>query len=665
MERIQIDEFVNFQFLSNLQLSPNGKKAAFVVSKSNEERDGYSAGIWVLDLQKKSYRRLTAGKDERSYLWSDDDTILFASRRESKKEEVDRYSTDYFEISLYGGEAEKKMTIAAPVQQIKKISDDLYLLNVEYDNNLPADFFEKTGEERREVLKSREEEKDYEVFDELPFWRNGEGITNKKRSRLYLYHRKEQKLEPLTGPMYQLESYDLSEDGSKLLYSGSNFVGVENLKQELTEMDLQTGETNVLVALGSWNIHRVCYAGEKILAVATENKNYGINENSALYEYNRQSKSLELISDPDRCYYNSVGSDCRYGGGKTFVAEQDCVTYITTDRNSSKIVRVEENGRLNSLTADEGSVDCMDCKGDTLVYVAMRGNRLQEIYTIDRGEEVQLTFINQKALENKVVVTPKLLKITDNDGVEIDGWVMEPADYDPTKSYPAILDIHGGPKTVYGTCFFHEMQYWASQGYFVFFCNPRGGDGRGNRFADIRGKYGQDDYEDIMQFTDYVLWNYPQIDKSRVGVTGGSYGGFMTNWIIGHTHRFAAAASQRSISNWISMEGTSDIGPYFGLDQSGGNAWENFEQAWRHSPLKYADKCTTPTLFIHSDEDYRCWMVEAYQMYSALKVHGVESRICLFHGENHELSRSGQPKHRIRRLKEITEWFDRYLKEEK
>ena len=171
MERIQIDEFVNFQFLSNLQLSPNGKKAAFVVSKSNEERDGYSAGIWVLDLQKKSYRRLTAGKDERSYLWTDDDTILFASRRESKKEEVDRYSTDYFEISLCGGEAEKKMTVAAPVQQIKKISDDLYLLNVEYDNNLPADFFEKTREERRELLKNREEEKDYEVFDELPFWR--------------------------------------------------------------------------------------------------------------------------------------------------------------------------------------------------------------------------------------------------------------------------------------------------------------------------------------------------------------------------------------------------------------------------------------------------------------------------------------------------------------
>ena len=344
------------------------------------------------------------------------------------------------------------------------------------------------------------------------------------------------------------------------------------------------------------------------------------------------------------------------------VAEEDGVTYITTERNWSKINHTDYNGHVTSLTADEGSVDCMDKKGGVLVYVAMRRDQLQELYCLTEQGEVQLTHFNERVLAEKSVVTPKLLRITNDDGVEIDGWVLEPVGYDESKSYPAILDIHGGPKTVYGTCFMHEMQYWANEGYFVFFCNPRGGDGRGNEFADIRGRYGQEDYEDIMAFTDYVLWTYPQIDKSRIGVTGGSYGGFMTNWIIGHTHRFAAAASQRSISNWISMEGTSDIGPYFGLDQAGGNAWERQDQAWWHSPLKYADKCTTPTLFIHSDEDYRCWMVEALQMFSALKVHGIESRVCLFHGENHELSRSGKPEHRIRRLKEITDWFNHYLK---
>ena len=344
------------------------------------------------------------------------------------------------------------------------------------------------------------------------------------------------------------------------------------------------------------------------------------------------------------------------------MAEEDGVTYITTERNWSKINHTDYNGHVTSLTADEGSVDCMDKKGETLVYVAMRQNKLQELYCLTEQGEMQLSHINERIFEKKSVVTPKPLRITNDEGVEIDGWVLEPVDYDESKSYPAILDIHGGPKTVYGTCFMHEMQYWANEGYFVFFCNPRGGDGRGNEFADIRGRYGQEDYEDIMAFTDYVLWSYPQIDKSRIGVTGGSYGGFMTNWIIGHTHRFAAAASQRSISNWISMEGTSDIGPYFGLDQAGGNAWERQDQAWWHSPLKYADKCTTPTLFIHSDEDYRCWMVEALQMFSALKVHGIESRVCLFHGENHELSRSGKPEHRIRRLKEITDWFNHYLK---
>ena len=207
------------------------------------------------------------------------------------------------------------------------------------------------------------------------------------------------------------------------------------------------------------------------------------------------------------------------------------------------------------------------------------------------------------------------------------------------------------------------MQLWASEGYFVFFCNPRGGDGRGNEFADIRGKrYGVWDYNDLMEFTDHVLQSYPQIDPARVGMTGGSYGGFMANWIVGHTDRFAAVASQRSIANFISKCLTTDIGYYHNLCAVQSDPWNSPEEIWNRSPLKYADKCTTPTLFIQSDEDYRCWMADALQMFTALRMHGVPTRVCLFHGENHELSRNGKPKHRVRRLKEITRWFDRYLK---
>ena len=269
--------------------------------------------------------------------------------------------------------------------------------------------------------------------------------------------------------------------------------------------------------------------------------------------------------------------------------------------------------------------------------------------------------MNEEYFEIKNIIKPEYLTF-ENDGIIIEGWILKPADFDTNKCYPGILDIHGGPKTVYGEIYYHEMQFWANEGYFVFVCNPRGSDGRGNEFADIRGKYGTVDYDDLMKFTDAVLQHYPQIDPCRVGVTGGSYGGFMTNWIIGHTDRFKCAVSQRSISNWLSKFGTTDIGYYFNSDQIQSTPWDNPEKMWFHSPLKYADKVVTPTLFIHSEEDYRCWLAEGLQMFTALKYHGVDARLCMFRGENHELSRSGKPKHRVRRLEEITNWFEKYLK---
>ena len=239
--------------------------------------------------------------------------------------------------------------------------------------------------------------------------------------------------------------------------------------------------------------------------------------------------------------------------------------------------------------------------------------------------------------------------------------MIEPAGREPGRKYPAILDIHGGPKTVYGPHFFHEMQYWANEGFAVIFTNPTGGDGRGNEFMDIRGKYGTVDYRDLMRFVDEALARFDFIDKERLGVTGGSYGGFMTNWIIGHTGLFKAAASQRSISSWLSFSNTSDIGYFFNADQTGATAWEDHEKLWEHSPLKYAGQVTTPTLFLHSDEDTRCWMAEGIQMFYALKNFGVPSRLVLFHKETHELSRSGRPKSRIRRNEEILNWMKKYL----
>ena len=256
------------------------------------------------------------------------------------------------------------------------------------------------------------------------------------------------------------------------------------------------------------------------------------------------------------------------------------------------------------------------------------------------------------------------LYFLNTDGVDIDGSVMKPVGYEPGKRYPGILHIHGGPKMVFGPGFHHEMQLWAASGFFVCYCNPRGSCGKGNAFADLQGKYGEVDFRDLMEFTDEVLRRYPEIDADRMGVAGGSYGGFMTNWVIGHTDRFRCAVSQRSIANYVGDYLLSDIGYYYVPDQQLGTIWEHPERLWKASPLTYADRVKTPTLFIHADKDYRCTLANGLEMFAALKLHGVESKLCMFYGENHGLSREGKPSNRISRLSEILHWMEEHLKEE-
>ena len=358
---------------------------------------------------------------------------------------------------------------------------------------------------------------------------------------------------------------------------------------------------------------------------------------------------------------NPVGSDVRYGSGCCFKADHHRLYLISGQEDASRLIAVEPSGAIVPLVEKHGSVDCFDVHNGRCLMVAMHDMRLQELYLLtDRGCQ-RVSAFNEAYFTAHSVAMPEELRFTDPDGIEIHGFVLKPVHFDPEKTYPAVLDIHGGPRLSYGKVYYHEMQLWANRGYFVFFANPRGSDARGDEFAFIRGRYGTVEYENLMAFTDEVLARYPQIDPKRLGVAGGSYGGFMTNWIIGHTHRFAAAISQRSIANFISMEGTSDCGRTFVDGHIGAYTGTDLHKVWAQSPLSAADQCTTPTLFIHADQDYRCWKIEALQMFTALRSNGVEARLCLFHGENHELSRSGKPHSRVKRLTEMTRWLDRHL----
>ena len=371
--------------------------------------------------------------------------------------------------------------------------------------------------------------------------------------------------------------------------------------------------------------------------------------------------AVTLLSDYDDSIHDSICCDCKFNDGASAVHDENYIYFIATLRKQSVIRRFDAAGHMETLVDRQGAVHSLALCGNTIYYPAMRDMGLTEIYSFDGKEEKKLTSFNDAILADREVCPVEEFTFTCQ-GLELDGYVMKPAGFDPEKKYPGILTVHGGPRATFGPTFFHESQVFANAGYFVFFTNPLGSDGRGNEFADITGKHGGIDFDCCMALTDEVVKRYPQIDEKRLGIMGGSYGGFMTNWAIGNTTRFAAACSQRSIANWISKCMTTDIGYYFNMDQLAADPWNSPEKMWAHSPLKYADMAKTPTLFIQSDEDYRCWMGDALQMFSALKYFGVEARVCLFHGENHELSRSGKPKHRIRRMTEMMNWFDKYLK---
>ncbi|MBB6448579.1 acylaminoacyl-peptidase [Geomicrobium halophilum] len=278
------------------------------------------------------------------------------------------------------------------------------------------------------------------------------------------------------------------------------------------------------------------------------------------------------------------------------------------------------------------------------------------------GKVKKQTDANASYLSEVELQEPEIMTFTSRDGWQVQGWFMYPYHYQPGDKYPLILEIHGGPHAMYGYSFFHELQVLTGLGYAVLYTNPRGSHGYGQTFVDaVRGDYGGKDYSDLMNAVEETIKHYAFIDESRLGVTGGSYGGFMTNWIISHTNRFHAAITQRSIANWISFYGVSDIGYYFTKWEIGEHLLDDPQKLWDHSPLKYAREVDTPLLILHGEKDFRCPIEQAEQWFTVLKYNDKEVEFVRFPEANHELSRNGPPHLRKARLNEMVAWFQRYL----
>lgn len=665
MKNIRIDEFKNFNFLGNLKLSNDEKRLYYTVSNANLEKNSYEHRIFVRDLERKISYPLTNGKKESSFTELMDGTIIFAGNREDDKKEDE---TKYYRICPHGGEAVLYFTVPKNVLGIKEINENEFLLLVHYNRLKEIEKIEKEEKNKEKEKEENKEEnkeklyddsKDYLVATEIPFWANGGGFTNEDRSRLYYFNRETKELTAITDDITDVYSLELNDEKTKAVFISNTYMGKMPLVSDLNVLDIQSKKYEKIA--DNMSFEYANFVEDVIITKASDCKEYGINENNNIYTITEEEKVLnKIVNDNfDMCMHNSVGTDVRLLGGKTTLVKNGFMYFVNTEVNSAYLYKIDKNGNLERINQKDGSIDCFDVASDGTVYaVALKDKNLQEIYKVSSENEEKLTSHND---EEYTLTDIEELKFQ-NDGIGFVGYVMKPTNFEKGKKYPGVLHVHGGPKTVFGKVFHHEMQFLANNGYFVFFTNPRGSDGRGKEFADIRGKYGEIDFDDLMKFTDAVIENYPELDENRLAVMGGSYGGFMTNWAIGHTNRFKAACSQRSISNMTTEFLLTDIGYYFIDDQISATPWNDYEKLWYHSPLKYADKAKTPTLFIHSDEDYRCWVPEGIQMFSALKYHGVDARLVIFKGENHELSRSGKPMHRIRRLKEIFDWFENYLK---
>lgn len=639
MKNLKIDDFTKYKFLSNIKYSENSKDIIFIVHEIDSKIKGYLSNIYSYNLENKKISKITGdGLAKNFILLEDGKYLIYFNEGEVKL------------LNIEEKRVEKNLTVDMKINNIWELGEGEFLFTAE----------NKVG--RKENIKG-----DCVFIDEIPFIRNGvSGYVNSLRNQLYLYTVKTNKCDLITPEFMDVNTVNIKEDKKEIVITGEIYKDKMKIFNHIYIYNLYTKTFERLSPNKEFEYTDAHFSGEDIIFVGRSMENYGVNENVKIYSLNPKTKIINCITkDLDLGMQNIVNTDCSYGlSSFTYTIKKDgnYFYFLSTEGYSAYLNRIDKEGNIERVVKEEGAVCDYSVKNGDISFVAFRDIKLQELYRLKNGKEKQLTQFNQWVIEDRKLSKPEHMLVETDKRIFIDGWIMRPVDFDENKKYPAILNIHGGPKTTYGEIFVHEMQYWANEGYVVFFCNPRGSDGKGDEFADIRGKHGTIDYMDIMKFTDYVVENHSFIDGQRVGVTGGSYGGFMTNWIVGHTNRFKAAVTQRSISNWISNAYSSDIGYFFEKDQHLADPWTNVELIWDHSPLKYADKVRTPLLFIHAEEDYRCELSQAFQFFTAIKTFGVDAEMRIFKGENHELSRSGKPKNRIVRLEEITHWFDKHLK---
>jgi dipeptidyl aminopeptidase/acylaminoacyl peptidase len=645
LENYDVEPLHHGSPVSSPKFSPDGSLILFVRSIVDVEKDSYESHVWVVPSSGGDARQLTYcdGSDTLP-MWSPDGgTIYFSSDRALGDVKRSRL----WAMPTAGGEA--RPILEGSVKDPRFSPDGarlLYLCRVEEPTETPE-----------------EQVEDVMWITKLRYKMDGQGYYPYTRTHVFIADLKNGTSEQLTSGPYDVASPIWAPDGKGIAYVANPKDGDYSRVRDIYVLPLG-GEHRKMTKSDSI-INSVAWSpdGEQLLYTGRkpEDTVHPPYMNTDIWVMPvGGGEGVNLTEDFDR----TVGA---YGSSIDWV-HPDRVFFIAPNHGSYHIFRLDmATGDVKQVTEGNMTVSSFDMNRDATVFVFDASDACwpSEVYIYDGSGQRRLTNLNSEMMERWAISPPEEFWFTASDGVKVQGWIVKPHSYRSSVKYPMILEIHGGPHGAYGFKLGtaeHEFQLLAKNGYAVVYTNPRDSVGYGEEFAGVaEGAWGRRDFDDLMEAVDYVLENYDYIDGERLGVAGGSFGGFMTNWTVGHTDRFKAAVTMRSVCNWYSQVGYSDVSwGYSGIGQYR-EPWEVPEKYLIHSPISYAERMTTPLLIIHSEFDHRCPLPEGEQLYYTLKRLKRDVEYIRFANNSHGLSRIGKPSHRTQRLRHILRWFDRYL----
>lgn len=657
-------------FVGDPQISPEGERIMFTKKVVDVDKNKYVTHICMTDLDGVVTQWTQGDGGAGSPRWSPDGkAIAFVSGRDAKMPQI-------FILCTSGGEARKLTSLEEGSIGEILWSPDSAKIAFTYRATDPK-WTQKAAKEREAKGLSTPPRE----IDSIWYRLDGDGYFLNERYSAYVVDVASGEITKVFSDAgYGFLSMDWSPNSKELAITSSANKDpyFDKPNDQIFRVDLE-GQVWMLEGLPKGDKHTIKWApnGEWMayLGDVSEDDPWGVR-NTKLYVVLAGGGEPKCLSDMnDYCLTVSTLSDSKeFSGEGTLIWSPDSkAIYVGVGWHGATqlgFVQVETGG-VQLLTEGNHAIGIgnMSRNGERFAMTFGTPLKPNEIAVYDlttsKPSPDVLTTFNKTFVEEIQIQEPEEVWIETTDDLKVHAWMIKPVGYIEPKRYPAILQIHGGPHAQYGWAFFHEFQMLAAQGYVVVFTNPRGSKGYGESWcAAIKGNWGEKDWQDIQAVTRWMQ-HQPSIHPGQMGVMGGSYGGYMTNWVIGHCHDFAGAITDRCVSNLVSMSGSSDF-PNNKDGYFGGCAWGDIEQItplWRQSPIAYFESVVTPTLVIHSEGDLRCNVEQAEQVFHALQAQGVESRFVRYPQSTfHGLSRSGPPDLRLHRLGEITSWWDKHLK---